>query len=93
VAANGIRRATEREFIEAIGDWLAGGPWACHDAAFRPYHGINVRLVEDGDDLACAGVAIVSRNPARLREMPSGTRTSNRIEAHALAAVAVRRLS
>jgi hypothetical protein len=88
--ANTIRRVREPEFVRAVDCWLAGGPWACADAAFRPYHGINVRLTERGDSLLENGVPVVSRHPTVLNELPTRTRTSNRLEAHALAAVAVR---
>ncbi|MFI4965378.1 MAG: hypothetical protein ACHP9T_08440 [Caulobacterales bacterium] len=85
-----VRRVTEREFVSAIDRWLDGEGWSCGDAAFRPCHGINVRLVQDGHVLACEGVSVVSRLPPAICELPPGTRTSNRAEARGLAAVAVR---
>lgn len=85
-----LPRITEKVLVQAIARWLEGEPWPHDDAAFRPYHGLNVRLRQRGDQLEQEGVAIVSRNPAALCKLPEGTRTTNRWEAHALCAVAVR---
>lgn len=85
-----IRRVTERDLVHAVADWLAGEAWSCDDAAFRPYHGLNVKLREVGGMLTEDGVPILSRAPTYLHELPLGCRTTNRLEARALCAVAVR---
>lgn len=85
-----LRRAKEGEFIRAIDSWLNGEPWSCADACFRPYHGLNVRLRACGDQLLEDGVPVLSRHPTALLALPEGARTTNRTEAQALCAVAVR---
>ena len=85
-----LRRATERDYVQAIDRWLDGAPWEGGCWFFLSGRGLAVRLAEDGDNLTQDGVAIVSRSPGRLRDLPTGTRTSRRLEAQALAAVAVR---
>lgn len=87
-----VRTVREREFVDAVADWLRGDGWACADAAFRPYHGTNVRLAERGDQLTEDGVPILSRDPMALHGFREGTINSNRIEAFALCARAVRLL-
>lgn len=85
-----LRAVPERDLVQAIDRWLDGGPWEGRDWIFAPGRGLAIRLLEDGDDLTVDGVAIVSRHPVRLRDIPEGSRTSRRQEARALAAVAVR---
>lgn len=85
-----LRQVPERDYVQAIDRWLDGSPWAGARWFFTTGRGLVVRLEEDGDDLTQEGVAIVSRRPIRLCDLPEGTRTSRRVEARALAAVAVR---
>jgi len=85
-----FRRVREPEFVQAVDRWLAGGPWECASASFRPYHGVCVTLTERGDQLLEKGVPVLSRLPTVLHEFPPGTTTGNRLEARALCAVAVR---
>jgi hypothetical protein len=85
-----LRSATERDYVQAIDRWLDGGEWKGADRYLTTGRGLRVRLVEEGDSLALDGVPIVTRSPIRLPDLPAGTRTSARLEARALAAVAVR---
>lgn len=81
---------SERTYVQAIDHWLDGFPWGGARWVYRTGPGMTVRLVEEGDTLTQDGIPIVSRKPARLCGFPAGSRTSRRLEAHALAAVAVR---
>lgn len=85
-----LRSVPERDYVQAIDRWLDGGPWEGTNWFFTGGRGLSIRLMKDGNDLAQDGVPIVSRDPIRLRDLPTGTRTSRRLEARALAAVAVR---
>lgn len=85
-----LPRVAEKDLVQAVARWLDGEPWPYDFAAFRPYHGINVRLRQCGDHLLEDGVPVLSRNPTVLRELPQGSHTTNRTEARALCAVAVR---
>ncbi len=85
-----LRSATECDYVQAIDRWLDGGAWEGASRYFTTGRGLIVRLMEEQDALAQDGVPIVTRSPIRLTNLPAGTRTSARLEAHALAAVAVR---
>lgn len=85
-----LRAVPEREHVQAIDRWLKGGPWEGAAWFFTSGRGMIVRLLEDGEDLTQDGVPIVSRSPVRLQDLGPGLRTSRRVEARALAAVAVR---
>lgn len=85
-----LARVVEKDFVQAVAAWLEGRDWPYDAASFRPYHGINVRLLERGDRLVCGEVPVVQRSPAALLELPAGTLTSNRKEARGLCAVAIR---
>lgn len=85
-----LRAVSEAEYVQAIDRWLDGGLWAGANWYFTSGRGLVLRLVERGNALTEDGVAIVTREPIRLCELPAGTRTSRRVEARALAAIAVR---
>lgn len=78
---------SERTLVQAIDRWLDGAAWDGHRWTFGNF---RVRLEEEGDALTLDGVTIVSRAPIHLHDLKPGTRTGVRLEARALAAVAVR---
>jgi hypothetical protein len=79
----------ERTFVQAIDRWLDGAAW--EGADWTMLSGRDpVRLQERDGVLVNEGVPIVARHPARLLDLPEGTRTVRPLEARALAAVAVR---
>lgn len=82
-----LQAVPEPTYVQAIDRWLDGGAW---DGQRWMFGHCRVRLVEEGDALTLDGVAIASRNPIRLHDLAPGTRTGRRLEARALAAVAVR---
>lgn len=84
------RSVTERDYVQAIDRWLDGGEWEGAAWFFSIGRDLRVRLEECGPALALGGVPIVSRDPIGLCGLPAGTRTSARVEARALCAVAVR---
>lgn len=85
-----LPRITEKQLAQAVARWLEGEAWPYDHASFRPYHGLNVRLREQGDQLVEDGVPVLSRNPTVLLELPEGCRTGDRLGAREVCAVAVR---
>lgn len=93
------RRVTEAAFVGAVADWLDGGPWACEDAAYNPYHGYHIRLRERGDHLVmlrskketvAEAAPVVCRETKTTLRGPDGNGATMHSEARTLCDVAVR---